>query len=60
VYRTIDDLDAIIATAANSRVQRGVVVGGGLLGLEAAKSLSDTGFNHLCSRVCPTIDGRSA
>jgi len=41
VYRTIEDLEAIQATAAKSRV--GVVVGGGLLGLEAAKALKDLG-----------------
>ncbi|HEY4367614.1 MAG TPA: nitrite reductase large subunit NirB [Steroidobacteraceae bacterium] len=39
VYRTIEDLEAIRAAAAASKV--GVVVGGGLLGLEAAKALRD-------------------
>lgn len=39
VYRTIEDLEAIKAAAANSKV--GAVVGGGLLGLEAAKALKD-------------------
>ncbi len=39
VYRTIEDLEAITAAAANSRV--GTVVGGGLLGLEAAKALKE-------------------
>ena len=34
VYRTIEDLETIAATAARSKV--GVVIGGGLLGLEAA------------------------
>ncbi|WMD21485.1 nitrite reductase large subunit NirB [Achromobacter seleniivolatilans] len=37
VYRTIDDLD-LIREAANG-ARRGVVVGGGLLGLEAANAL---------------------
>ena len=37
VYRTIDDLEAIAAYAAGRRV--GAVVGGGLLGLEAANAL---------------------
>jgi nitrite reductase (NADH) large subunit len=32
VYRTLDDLDRIAACAA---ARRGVVIGGGLLGLEA-------------------------
>lgn len=39
VYRTLDDLDAIRESAASSKV--GVVIGGGLLGLEAAKALQD-------------------
>src|SRR5262249_22308896 len=37
VYRTIEDLEAIRAYAAGSRV--GAVIGGGLLGLEAANAL---------------------
>ena len=37
VYRTIDDLDAI--TAASTAGKPGVVIGGGLLGLEAANAL---------------------
>ena len=37
VYRTLDDLDMIRAAATGAR--RGVVVGGGLLGLEAANAL---------------------
>jgi nitrite reductase (NADH) large subunit len=43
VYRTIEDLEVIAATAARSRV--GVVIGGGLLGLEAAKALKDLGLD---------------
>jgi len=42
VYRTIEDLEAIRAAAANSK--SGVVIGGGLLGLEAAKALKDLGL----------------
>src|SRR5712671_480139 len=42
VYRTIEDLEAIRAAGATSKV--GVVVGGGLLGLEAAKALKDLGL----------------
>ncbi len=37
VYRTIEDLEALTAAAKNSKV--GAVVGGGLLGLEAAKAV---------------------
>ncbi|MGE0115806.1 MAG: nitrite reductase large subunit NirB [Steroidobacteraceae bacterium] len=41
VYRTIEDLEAIKAAGAVSKT--GVVIGGGLLGLEAAKALKDLG-----------------
>jgi len=43
VYRTIEDLEAISASAAQSKV--GVVVGGGLLGLEAANALKQAGLD---------------
>jgi nitrite reductase (NADH) large subunit len=42
VYRTIEDLEAIKAAGATGKV--GVVIGGGLLGLEAAKALKDLGL----------------
>jgi nitrite reductase (NADH) large subunit len=42
VYRTIDDLDAIRNASVNAK--SGVVIGGGLLGLEAAKALKDLGL----------------
>jgi nitrite reductase (NADH) large subunit len=42
VYRTIEDLEVITATAARAKV--GAVIGGGLLGLEAAKALQDLGL----------------
>src|SRR5207253_8323768 len=42
VYRTIEDLEVITATARRSKV--GTVIGGGLLGLEAAKALQDLGL----------------
>ena len=39
VYRTIDDLEKI--SAAGKTAKSGAVIGGGLLGLEAAKALKD-------------------
>ncbi|WP_090812632.1 nitrite reductase large subunit NirB [Paraburkholderia tuberum] len=42
VYRTIEDLEAMQACGA--RAKSGVVVGGGLLGLECAKALHDMGL----------------
>ncbi|KAG8526490.1 uncharacterized protein KY384_008690 [Bacidia gigantensis] len=41
VYRTIDDLEKLIRYAETCRGSTGVVVGGGLLGLEAAKAMMD-------------------
>jgi nitrite reductase (NADH) large subunit len=44
VYRTIEDLELISAYA--SRAKNGAVMGGGLLGLEAAKALLDLGIKE--------------
>jgi nitrite reductase (NADH) large subunit len=50
VYRTIDDLDAIRAAATEGRP--GVVVGGGLLGLETANALRLLGMTaHIVERA---------
>ncbi|MCC2637129.1 MAG: nitrite reductase [Moraxellaceae bacterium] len=53
VYRTIEDLEAIQAGAAVSKV--GVVVGGGLLGLEAAKALRDLGLETHVVEFAPRL-----
>ena len=42
VYRTIEDLERMIAYASNSK--RCAIIGGGLLGLEAAKAAFDLGL----------------
>jgi nitrite reductase (NADH) large subunit len=44
VYRTIEDLELMKAWAANAKV--GAVMGGGLLGLEAAKAVMDLGLTE--------------
>ncbi|MEN7341893.1 MAG: nitrite reductase large subunit NirB [Pseudomonadota bacterium] len=54
VYRTIEDLDAIIASAENAAT-RGVVVGGGLLGLEAANALKNLGLETHVVEFAPTL-----
>ncbi|PGG95842.1 nitrite reductase [NAD(P)H] [Polytolypa hystricis UAMH7299] len=41
VYRTIDDLERLIDFSTKHKGNVGVTVGGGLLGLEAAKSMMD-------------------
>ena len=41
VYRTIADLERLIEFASRHKGKTGVTVGGGLLGLEAAKAMTD-------------------
>ncbi|MGW4649333.1 nitrite reductase large subunit NirB [Kitasatospora sp. NPDC004289] len=53
VYRTIEDLHAIEAYAAGSRV--GAVVGGGLLGLEAAGALKGLGLETHVVEFAPRL-----
>ena len=53
VYRTIEDLEAIRAGAARARV--GVVIGGGLLGLEAARALRDLGLETHVVELAPRL-----
>ena len=53
VYRTIEDLEAISASAAASKV--GVVVGGGLLGLEAANAVKQAGVKTHVVEFAPRL-----
>jgi nitrite reductase (NADH) large subunit len=53
VYRTLDDLDAIRARA--QRATRGVVIGGGLLGLEAANALKQLGLETHVVEFAPSL-----
>ncbi|HEX9765839.1 MAG TPA: nitrite reductase large subunit NirB, partial [Nitriliruptorales bacterium] len=53
VYRTIEDLDAIRACAAGAR--SGVVIGGGLLGLEAANALRQLGLTTHVVEFAPQL-----
>ena len=53
VYRTIDDLHDIQASAAQSKV--GVVIGGGLLGLEAANALQNLGLSTHVVEFAPQL-----
>ena len=55
VYRTIDDLEAIERWAAQDRVQTGVVIGGGLLGLEAANALRLLGLDTHVVEFAPRL-----
>nr|WP_297351820.1 nitrite reductase large subunit NirB [uncultured Caldimonas sp.] len=53
VYRTIEDLEAM--QAAGARSKSGVVVGGGLLGLECAKALRDMGLDTHVVEFAPRL-----
>lgn len=53
VYRTLDDLEAIAADAEGRRV--GAVVGGGLLGLEAANALRSLGLETHVVEFAPRL-----
>ena len=57
VYRTIKDLDDILSTAEKPKVKKGVVVGGGLLGLEAAKALVTLGLETYVVEFAPQLMG---
>jgi nitrite reductase (NADH) large subunit len=57
VYRTIDDLEAIEAWALRPEVQTGVVIGGGLLGLEAANALRNLGLDTHVVEFAPRLMG---
>src|SRR3546814_2033707 len=53
VYRTIEDLNAILAYGKN--VRNAVVMGGGLLGLEAAKAMLDMGLRISVVEFAPRL-----
>ncbi|MBK4329679.1 NAD-binding protein, partial [Enterobacter hormaechei] len=53
VYRTLDDLDRIAAHAAAAK--SGVVIGGGLLGLEAANALKQLGLETQVVEFAPNL-----
>jgi nitrite reductase (NADH) large subunit len=59
VYRTLDDLDAIRADAQRTqdagRARVGVVIGGGLLGLEAANALRSFGLHAHVVEMAPRL-----
>ncbi|WP_247691328.1 nitrite reductase large subunit NirB [Streptomyces sp. B15] len=55
VYRTLDDIAAIRAAADKSTTGRGVVVGGGLLGLEAANALRLLGLATHVVEMAPHL-----
>ncbi|MCY0938592.1 nitrite reductase large subunit NirB [Streptomyces sp. H34-S4] len=65
-YRTLDDVEALTAYASAAEVRTGVVIGGGLLGLEAAGALRTLGLATHVVEFAPRLmplqvdDGGSA
>jgi len=55
VYRTIEDLDEMVAHAKKPEVKTAAVVGGGLLGLEAAKATQDLGLKSHVVEFAPRL-----
>jgi nitrite reductase (NADH) large subunit len=53
VYRTIEDLDAILRHASGAR--RAAVIGGGLLGLEAARAVQSMGLETHILELAPRL-----
>ncbi len=53
VYRTIEDLEAMTVAAKTAKV--GAVIGGGLLGLEAAKALQDLNLKTHVVQFSPRL-----
>src|SRR5690606_38637897 len=51
--RTMEDLDAISAASLNAKT--GVVIGGGVLGLEAAKALRDLNLETYVVEFAPRL-----
>ena len=58
VYRTIEDLEAMLAYAKEHNVQSAAVIGGGLLGLEAAKAVKDMGITSHIIEFAPILMSR--
>lgn len=54
-FRSVADVDAMLARAAAGRGGRAVVIGGGLLGLEAAHGLNLRGMEVAVVHLMPTL-----
>ena len=54
-YRTIEDVEAMLAINKTKTRSRSVVIGGGLLGLEAAYGLRARGMDVTVLHLCPVL-----
>ena len=55
VYRTIEDLESMLKYAQENNVKSAAVIGGGLLGLEAAKAVKDMGVKSHIIEFAPIL-----
>jgi nitrite reductase (NADH) large subunit len=55
VYRTIEDLEAMLKYAKENNVKSAAVIGGGLLGLEAAKAVADMNVESHIIEFAPIL-----
>lgn len=55
VYRTIEDLEAMLRYVQDNNVKSAAVIGGGLLGLEAAKAAKDMGLKSHVVEFAPIL-----
>eukprot|EP00814_Leptocylindrus_danicus_P018824 CAMPEP_0116035860 /NCGR_PEP_ID=MMETSP0321-20121206/20690_1 /TAXON_ID=163516 /ORGANISM="Leptocylindrus danicus var. danicus, Strain B650" /LENGTH=1115 /DNA_ID=CAMNT_0003512915 /DNA_START=103 /DNA_END=3450 /DNA_ORIENTATION=+ len=55
VYRTIEDLEAMLAYVKDNGVTSAAVIGGGLLGLEAAKAVADMNVESHIIEFAPIL-----
>mmetsp|Transcript_21805 Transcript_21805/g.64288 ORF Transcript_21805/g.64288 Transcript_21805/m.64288 type:complete len:1143 (-) Transcript_21805:240-3668(-) len=55
VYRTIEDLENMLAYARANNVKSAAVIGGGLLGLEAAKAVADMNVTSHIIEFAPIL-----
>jgi nitrite reductase (NADH) large subunit len=55
VYRTIEDLESMLAYAKEHNVKSAAVIGGGLLGLEAAKAVADMNIESHIIEFAPIL-----
>jgi nitrite reductase (NADH) large subunit len=55
VYRTIEDLEAMLTYAKENNVKSAAVIGGGLLGLEAAKAAKDMNLESHIIEFAPIL-----
>lgn len=55
VYRTIEDLEAMLKYATENNVRSAAIIGGGLLGLEAAKAVKDMGVKSHIVEFAPIL-----